>query len=65
MYLNLDGGNGGEACPSMADSAAVSLSQVSILSNFIVAEKVFGQMSTHKFRTNFPPKTADKFKLND
>ncbi len=32
MYMNLDGGNGGEACPSIADSSAVSLSQMAFLS---------------------------------
>ena len=32
MYVSLDGGGGGEACPSLADSAAVSLSQMAFLS---------------------------------
>ena len=32
MYMNLDGGNGAEACPSIADSSAVSLSQMAFLS---------------------------------
>ena len=32
MYVNLDGGSGGESCPSVADSAAVSLSQMAFLS---------------------------------
>lgn len=32
VYLNLEGGNGGEACPSIADSSAVSLSQMAFLS---------------------------------
>jgi hypothetical protein len=32
LYMNLDGGNGGEACPSIADSSAVSLSQMAFLS---------------------------------
>jgi hypothetical protein len=32
MYLNLDGGAGGESCPSIADSSAVSLSQMAFLS---------------------------------
>jgi len=32
MYINLDGGGGGEQCPSTADSSAVSLSQMAFLS---------------------------------
>ena len=32
MYMNLEGGGGGEACPSIADSSAVSLSQMAFLS---------------------------------
>ena len=32
MYVNLEGGGGGESCPSLADSAAVSLSQMAFLS---------------------------------
>jgi len=32
LYMNLDGGGGGEACPSIADSSAVSLSQMAFLS---------------------------------
>lgn len=32
MYVSLDGGGGGESCPSLADSAAVSLSQMAFLS---------------------------------
>jgi hypothetical protein len=60
MYLNLDGGNGGEACPSIADSAAVSLSQVSILSNLIPVKKFsnklfpfnLGQIFITKQQTN-------------
>jgi hypothetical protein len=32
MYVSLDGGSGGESCPSVADSAAVSLSQMAFLS---------------------------------
>ena len=31
MYVSLDGGGGGESCPSLADSAAVSLSQMAFL----------------------------------
>ena len=32
MYVSLDAGSGGESCPSTADSAAVSLSQMAFLS---------------------------------
>ena len=32
MYVSLDAGGGGESCPSLADSAAVSLSQMAFLS---------------------------------
>ena len=32
MYVSLDGGAGAESCPSLADSAAVSLSQMAFLS---------------------------------
>ena len=32
MYVSLEGGGGGESCPSLADSAAVSLSQMAFLS---------------------------------
>ena len=35
MYVNLEGGGGGESCPSLADSAAVSLSQVLLASDWL------------------------------
>jgi hypothetical protein len=47
MYMNLEGGGGGEACPSIADSSAVSLSQMAFLSMTVSVFSVVARFNTY------------------